>query len=96
MKYSKKEIGQELMEELKKKYSVERISSWAYDLLYIKVEDRQIDPEISSILHSISVMDAGPEFAYSEQELILLASLLINEEEDPIKKINERIFKPDF
>jgi hypothetical protein len=34
-------------------------------------------------------MDAGPEFEYTEQELNLLAELLINEVEDPIKQINE-------
>ena len=88
MKYSKKEIGEDLKKELNNGYNIARISNWAYNLLYIKVRDQPLS-EISSILRDISVMDAGPEFEYTEQELRLLAEMLINEEEDPIKQIND-------
>ncbi|MCA6601459.1 MAG: hypothetical protein IM537_14935 [Pseudanabaena sp. M57BS1SP1A06MG] len=88
MKYSKKEIGKALREELDKGYSIARISNWAFDLLYIKAKHQPL-PEIGSILRDISAMDAGPEFEYTEKELRLLAELLINEVENPIKQIND-------
>jgi hypothetical protein len=78
MKYSKKEIGEELKKELDKGYNIERISSWACDLLYIKMRNRP-SSEIGDILDRISLMGAGPEFEYTEQELGLLADRLINE-----------------
>jgi hypothetical protein len=87
MKYSKNEIGKALMEELNKGYNVERISNWA-DELFISIRDKR-SPEIDDILRHIFIMDAGPEFEYTEQELRLLAEMLINEEKDPIKKIND-------
>ena len=34
-------------------------------------------------------MEHGPEFEYTEQELVLLAEMLINNEKDPIKQIND-------
>jgi hypothetical protein len=34
-------------------------------------------------------MEAGPEFEYTEQELKLLAEMLIDNQEDPLKKIND-------
>lgn len=88
MNYSKKEIGECLKKELDNGYDITRISNWAYDLLYIKVTNQPL-PEISSILRDISMMNAGPEFEYTEKELRLLIEMLINEEKDPIKKIND-------
>ena len=34
-------------------------------------------------------MEDDPQFEYSKQELMLLAEMLINEEKDLIKKIND-------
>jgi hypothetical protein len=87
MKYSKKEIGEELKRELDKGYDVIRISNWAHNLFFYSREDFTVD--VSQILQYIFIMDAGPEFEYTEKELRLLAELLINEVEDPIKQINE-------
>lgn len=94
MKYQKKEVGEELKNQLDKGYDLKRISNWAYDLLYIKSRNQCL-PEINSILRNISVMEAGPEFEYTEQELRLLADLLMNEANDPIKQINETKSKND-
>ena len=77
MKLSKKEIGEELNHELNKGYDVSRISSWADHLSISLRHDRSL--EINDILQNISLMDAGPEFEYTEQELRMLAKLLINE-----------------
>ncbi len=34
-------------------------------------------------------MGAGPEFEYTKEELTLLAGMLINDDSDPINKLNE-------
>jgi hypothetical protein len=91
MKHTKKEIGKELKNQLEKKYNIERISNWAYDL-FISLRG-ELSPELDDILDRISLMAAGPEFEYTEQELKLLAELLINEEKDPIKQIDDLKFK---
>ena len=55
----------------------------------IRFSPRPPSPEIGNILSAISVMEAGPEFEYTEQELKLLAEMLIDNQEDPLKKIND-------
>lgn len=87
MKYSKNEIGKALRDELNKGYNIERISNWA-DELSISMRDKR-SPEIDDILRHIYIMDAGPEFEYTEQELRLLAELLVQEVKDPFKQIND-------
>ena len=88
MNYSKRKIGEELKKELNKGYSIERISTWACDLFVAIRGEHSF--ELDDILRHISIMGAGPEFEYTEQELNLLAELLIKEEKDPIKQVNER------
>lgn len=85
---SKIEIGKELNKELNNGYNIERISNWAYNLLYIEMRNRP-SSEINTILSTLSIMGAGPEFEYTEHELKLLAEKLINNEEDPIRQIND-------
>ena len=48
-------------------------------------------PEVDDILRHIYIyiMNAGPEFEYTEKELKLLSELIINEEKDPFKQIND-------
>jgi hypothetical protein len=91
MNYSKKNIGEELNKLLEKKYDVEQISTWACDLL-VKIKN-DATGELDQILDRISLMDAGPEFEYTEQELRLLAELLIREEKNPIQQIDDRRLK---
>lgn len=67
MKFSKKELGERLQAELRKGYNVERISNWAYDLVF-KIHES----ELRSIVDQISLIATGPEFEYSEEELRLL------------------------
>jgi hypothetical protein len=88
MTYTKKKIGEELKIILSRGYNIGRISNWA-DELFFSVRGKR-SPELDDILRHIFLMDAGPEFEYTEQELKLLAEMLINEEENPIKKINEK------
>lgn len=86
MKLSKKEIGEELEEQLNKGYSIERISNWAHYLFINLREEPSL--EIDDILRSIFIMDAGPEFEYTEKELRILAKLLIDESEEPIRQLD--------
>lgn len=87
----KKEIGEELKNQLDKRYNIERIANWADDL-FINLRGKS-SPELNAILDRISLMTASPEFEYTEQELRLLAELLINEEKDPIKQIDDIKFQ---
>ncbi len=77
MNYSNRKIGEELKNELNKGYDVIRISNWAHDLFFYS--RGEFDPEGNMILQDILMMEAGPEFEYSEQELRMFAEKLINE-----------------
>lgn len=89
MNLQKKELGEEIKSLLFKKYSSENISDWA-DRLLINMEEKT---EVYFILNRLSLMEAGPEFEYTEQELWMLAELLIAEVNDPIKQIDDLKFK---
>lgn len=82
---SKKEIGLELSSQLKKGYDIERIANWADELFFNLRDNRSL--EIEHILRNIFMMDAGPEFEYTKEELELIAEMLIRDEMDPIAKI---------
>lgn len=74
----KKQIGAQLIKELEKGYNIERIADWAYNLLYIDSKEDN-SPEIDSLLRELSVMEAGPEFEYTQEELKIIAHKLIFE-----------------
>ena len=77
------QIGEELKKQLSKGYDIAKISNWAYDFsLNMRNE---LTPHLQDILRRIYLMDAGPEFVYSEKELNLLAEKLINNERNPHK-----------
>jgi hypothetical protein len=84
MKHNKQKIGQELQKELNKGYDIFRIANWAHDLYFFS--KAEFVPEIENILESIFMMQSGPEFEYSEQELRLLVKKLINNEKNKILK----------
>ncbi len=92
MVFSKKQISVELTKELNKGYNIERISNWAFALSHFRSKEDQL-PEIENLLQAIYLMDAGPEFEYSEKELRLLSEMLMNEEADHIKKLDSLIAK---
>ncbi len=84
---NKQRLGEELKLQLEKGYDIVAISRWAYRIFSDNC--RALDPSIREILEYLFSMEDDPQFEYTEQELNLLAEMLINEEEDPIKKINE-------
>ncbi len=50
---------------------------------------KNLDASMQEILGCLFSMEDDPQFEYTEQELRLLAEMLMNEENDPIKKIND-------
>ena len=78
MKYSKKQIGEELNKELDKGYDINRIANWADNLFHDSRGD--LSHQVRDILQGIFLMEAGPEFILSELELRLIARKLINDE----------------
>lgn len=81
-------LGEALKSELKKGFDILRLSHWA-----LKIESnnlRALTPYSRKVLIILLSMEDDPQFEYSEDELWLLADMLINGEEDPLKKIDDR------
>jgi hypothetical protein len=85
MRYSEKELGQDLKKQLEKGYNVIYISQWAHNK-YIKNRNEPLQ-SVDNVLQALSLMEVGAEFEYTEKELVYLAELLINGEKDPLNKI---------
>lgn len=79
MKYTSKQFGLDLKKQLQHSFAVHEISQWAY-LLGID-KHREIDSDLDKIIQQIAVMSEGPQFEFSEQELLDLANSLIANEE---------------
>ena len=86
MNYNNKKLGEELKIQLEDGYDIVKISRWAYKIFF---NSRFLDSSTEEILEYLFRMEDDPQFEYTEQELKLLAELLINEVEDPIKQIND-------
>lgn len=87
MNYTNEQIGRALQDELERGYDILRITRWAFSTFYNKIGEFTFDQK--NILLTISIMEVDPQFEFSEDELSLIAEMLINNIDDPIKKINE-------
>jgi hypothetical protein len=87
MNYNNKKLGEELKTQLEKGYDIVKISRWAYT--FYSHNCRFLNSSTEEILEYLFRMEDDPQFEYTEQELWLLAELLINEVKDPIKQIND-------
>ncbi|NEQ96535.1 MAG: hypothetical protein F6K30_07400 [Cyanothece sp. SIO2G6] len=67
MKYTKKQLANDLMLQLRAGFDIERICQWAY-LIGID-RHRDIDPELGKIIEQVAMMGEGYQFEFSEQEL---------------------------
>ena len=85
MNFSQK-LGKDLREILNNTYNVIKIVRWTEHVY--NTHCRDLSPELDDVIMALSAMEHGTEFEFSEQELGLLAELLINEVKDPIKRIN--------
>ncbi|MEI8366370.1 MAG: hypothetical protein WCF65_08115 [Parachlamydiaceae bacterium] len=89
---TKRLIGEELKRELSQGYNIQKISSLAAHW-YVSYR-RECVSDIDAVLNRISLMDAGPEFVLTVNELNTIADRLINEGEKeelgaPIPEIRE-------
>jgi hypothetical protein len=80
MNLTKKEMGEMLKWEILNNFSVKKIANLAYEIF---INSRgNLSPEARDILQSIFLMEAGPEFEFSKEELIELANKLIEMKND--------------
>lgn len=91
MNFNKNEIGEEIKRLLLQGYNTKRISDWA-DRLVSKINRSS---EVYNILNRLALMEAGPEFEYTEDELSKIAELLSQDNEDPFNIVDKIKFK-DF
>lgn len=84
---TKQLIGKELLTILNKEFNIIKISRWA-ESIYSN-HCRELTPEIDDIIMTLPVMEHGHEFKNTKDELVLLSEMLINEENNPIMKLNE-------
>jgi len=74
-KIEQKHIGEEIERLLIKGWDCEKISKWAESLLITFMDHT----EIYKILNRLSLMNAGPEFEYTVNELHEIAKLLMSD-----------------
>ena len=84
---NKQELGKQLKSLLATERDIVKISRWAFRIYSNNL--RNLDSSMMEVLECLFSMEDDPQFEYTEQELKLLAEKLINNEEDPIKQINE-------
>ena len=87
MTYTKRDFGKELSEKISSGNTASQIGRWVHSVFFQHC--RELDYELKDITEQLLMMEEGPEFQYTMQELQLLADKLINNEKDPLKQINE-------
>lgn len=75
MSYTKKQFVQELKQQLQYGYDIQEVANWAHWLRIDKSEEID-DPQLEEIMSDIAVMEAGPEFELSEEEILDLINKL--------------------
>lgn len=93
MSYTNEEFGRKLYQEIAKGYDIVKISRWSYGVFFNHMKD--LSPTQRNVLEELFRMEDDPQFEYTEQELKLLAEMLISGEENPIKRINDMKFTGD-
>ena len=72
--YSKQQFARDLLEVLQRDPSALGISCWAYELYLDRI--REFEPGLESVIMDLVLMEEGPEFEYTIEELYALASRL--------------------
>ena len=75
MSYTKKQFAEELKQQLQYGYDIKEVANWAYWLSIDKYHEIN-DPELNKIMDNIAIMEAGPEFELSEEEILDLINKL--------------------
>ncbi len=91
MSYTREKLGKELKEKIGKNFTPKQIGKWAFEVYFNNIRD--FNSEMNKIIQTLFMMEEGPEFEYTKEELKLLAELLIEGQKDPIKQIDDMKFK---
>ena len=76
MHMTRKEFAEELKRLVDKKENMQQIALWIHKV-YVSYYDNDKDSKFYDILYNLMMMDAGPEFEYSYEELRNIADRLI-------------------
>ena len=76
MHITRKEFAEQLKTFIKEKESMQQIALWIHQV-YRSYYNNDKDPKFYDILYDLIMMDAGPEFEYSYEELNDIADRLI-------------------
>ena len=71
----KKNFGIELLERINKRVGTEEIGSWIFSVYITNM--LKIDLEFRKLLLKLAIMEQGPEFSRSYEELVQIANKLI-------------------
>jgi hypothetical protein len=72
---TKQKFGQELKNRLIKKQSMQKLAVWLHSV-YLSIEAKE-DSSFNDVVYALMMMDAGPEFEYSYEELNFIVDKLI-------------------
>lgn len=72
--YSKQQFARDLLEVLQREPSTLEISRWAYELYLDRI--REFEPGLESVVMDLVLMEEGPQFEYTIEELYALANKL--------------------
>ena len=73
--YTRQQFGKELKDKIRKKIPIEKIGEWSFLMFHYNLGE--IDHDFEEILLRINLMQEGPEFEYSYEELEKIADDLI-------------------
>ena len=74
--YTKAEFGRDLLSQIEDGYDPVRIARWAFSK-FMDPDAGIRDKELSDLILEVVVMEEGPEFEYSEEELRQFAERLV-------------------
>lgn len=76
MSYTKEQLGKELRKKINDQVSAEQIGKWAFEIYFNYGKD--FDSELEEIFQNLFMMEEGPEFEYSKEELMKIANILMS------------------
>lgn len=88
MAYTEEEFSKELTEKIVKGYSPKEIGEWCFEIYSKHIRD--LNSEMVDVIGTLFMMEEGSEFEFTHDELKEIAKMLMNEERNIIKTINER------
>lgn len=84
---NQEDFGKLLKSYIANEKNTTKIARWVFKIYSENLRD--LDPNMTEILECLFSMEDDPQFEYTEDELKILADMLIRGETEPIKKINE-------